>query len=90
MLASPSGTIVSFPNTSTAIGLSASSSIYVRLDAQTFMFWKGLIMPALAGACLHGHLDGTTAAMANTIKEGTGEATVEVPNPEYSRWWVMD
>jgi hypothetical protein len=54
------------------------------------MFWKGLIMPALAGACLHGHLDGTTAAMAKTNKEGTGEATVEVPNPEYSRWWVMD
>jgi hypothetical protein len=52
------------------------------------MLWKGLTVPALAGAGLHGHLDGTAAAP--TIKEGIGDAAVDVPNPEYSRWWVTD
>jgi hypothetical protein len=54
------------------------------------MLWRGLTVPALASAGLHGHLDGTVAAPAKTIKEGTGNATVDVPNLEYSCWWVMD
>jgi hypothetical protein len=47
---------------------------------------KGFTVPALAGAGLHDHLDGTTAALAKTIKEGTGDAAVDVPNLEYSCW----
>jgi hypothetical protein len=35
------------------------------------MLWKGLTVPSLAGADLHGHLDGTAAAPDKTIKEGT-------------------
>jgi hypothetical protein len=54
------------------------------------MLWKGITVPALAGAGLHGHLDGTVVASTQTIKEGTGDAAVDVPNLEYSRWWVMD
>jgi hypothetical protein len=84
-LASLSGAIVSVPNASTATGLSVSSSVSVRLDAHNFMLWRGLTVPALAGAGLLGHLDGTTATPAKTIKEGTGDAAVDVPNPEYSR-----
>jgi histone deacetylase 1/2 len=80
--------IVSVPNASTAVGLSASS--FVHLDAHNFMLWKRLTMPALAGAGLHGHLKGTSAASAKTITEGTSNVTVDVPNPEYSLWWVMD
>jgi hypothetical protein len=88
VLASPSRAIISVPNASTIVGLSTSSSVSVRLDAHNFMLWKGL--PALAGAGLHGHLDGTAAAPATTIKEGTGDAAVDVPNPKYSHWWVTD
>jgi hypothetical protein len=90
VLASPSGAIVSVPNASTAAGLSALSSLSVRLDAHNFMLWRGITVPALAGAGLHGHLDGTAVAPSKTIKQGTGDAAVDVPNPEYSRWWVMD
>jgi histone deacetylase 1/2 len=89
-LALPSGATISVPNASTSVGLSASSGVSVRLDTQNFMLWKGLTVPALAGAGLHGHIDGTTAAPTQTIKEGTGDAAVDVPNPEYSRWWVTD
>jgi hydrogenase/urease accessory protein HupE len=89
-LASPSGAIVPIPNVSTAAGLSASFSISVRLDAHNFMLWRGLTVTTLVGAVLHGHLDGTATAPTKTIKEGTGDAAVDVPNPEYSRWWVMD
>jgi hypothetical protein len=35
------------------------------------MLWKGLTVPSLAGADLHGHLDGTVAAPDKTIKEDT-------------------
>jgi hypothetical protein len=89
-LATPSRAIVSVPNASTAVGLSASSSVSVRLHTHNFMLWKGLTVPALAGTGLHGHLDGTAEVPANTIKEGTGDAIVYVPNPEYSCWWVTD
>jgi hypothetical protein len=61
-LASPSGAIVSVPNASTSVGLSASSSVSVRLNAHNFMLWKGLTVPALTDASLHGHLDGTAVA----------------------------
>jgi hypothetical protein len=82
MLSSPSGVIISVPNASTFASLSASSSVSVRLDAYNFVLWKRLTLPALAGAILHGHLDGTAAAPTQTIKEGTGDAAVDVPNPE--------
>jgi hypothetical protein len=84
-LASPSGAIISIPNASTSVGLSISSSISVRLHVHNFMLWKGLTVPALASAGLHGHLDGTAAALEQTIKEGTGNAAVDVPNLAYSR-----
>ena len=44
----------------------------------------------LSGASLHGYLDGSTKALAETIQEGTGTATRTVPNPEYLRWWMQD
>jgi hypothetical protein len=62
----------------------------VRINAHNFVLWKGLTMPAFAGIGLHDHLDGTAVALTHTIKEGTGDAIVDVPNPEYSCWWVMD
>jgi hypothetical protein len=87
-LATPSRAIVSVPNASPAVGLSASSSVSVHLHTHNFMLWKRLTVPALAGIGLHGHLDGTAEAPANTINKGTGDAVVYVPNSEYSRWWV--
>jgi hypothetical protein len=33
-------------------------------------------------AGLHGHLDGTAAALDKIIKEGTDDAAMDVPNPE--------
>jgi hypothetical protein len=45
------------------------------------MLWKGLTVPALANANLHGHLDNTAAAPTQTIKEGTNDAAVGRPQP---------
>jgi histone deacetylase 1/2 len=45
---------------------------------------------SLARAGLHSHLNGSAAAPDKTIKEGTGDATVDVPNPKYTRWWITD
>jgi hypothetical protein len=82
--------IVSVPNAPTTTGLSASFFVSVHLDAHNFMLWKGLTVPGLAGASLHGHLDGIAAAPAKTMKEGTDDAAVDVPNLEYSHWWATD
>jgi hypothetical protein len=62
----------------------------VRLDATNFTLWKGLTLPNLSGAGLHGHLDGTNAAPAKTLKQGAGDAAVDVPNPAYHQWWTVD
>ncbi|XP_071683602.1 uncharacterized protein [Lolium perenne] len=62
----------------------------VRLDATNFTLWKGLTLPNLSGAGLHGYLDGTEEAPAKTIKQGTGDDAVDVTNPAYTRWWTTD
>jgi hypothetical protein len=54
------------------------------------MLWKGLTLPSLAGAGLHGHLNGTATAPDKTIKEGTSDAAMDVPNSEHTRWWIID
>jgi histone deacetylase 1/2 len=54
------------------------------------MLWKGLTLPSLAGAGLHGHLNGTAAAPDKIIKEGTSDAAMDVPNTEHTRWWITD
>jgi uncharacterized membrane protein YgcG len=62
----------------------------VRLDATNFTLWKGLTLPKLSGAGLHGHLDGTNAGPAKTLTKGVGDAAVDVPNPAYHQWWTVD
>ena len=51
---------------------------------------EGITSTVLAGANLHGHLDGTKAAPAKTLVVGTGDAATIVTNPEYHQWWVQD
>lgn len=68
----------------------AISTISVRLGRGNFMLWKGIAVPILAGANLHGHLDGTTPAPVKTLTQGTGDAAVTTDNPEYLRWWTQD
>ena len=62
----------------------------VRLDATNFTLWKGLTLPNLSGAGLHGHLDGTTVAPDKTLKHGTGDDAVDITNPAYTLWWTTD
>jgi hypothetical protein len=77
-----------------AAGSSTSSSVVstsaVRLNRNNFMLWHGLTIPHFAGANLHGHLDGTTAAPEKMLTEGTGDDEKVVPNPNYARWWGQD
>jgi hypothetical protein len=41
-------------------------------------------MTSIAGAGLHGHLDGPAAAPNKTIKEGTSDVAMDIPNQEYT------
>lgn len=55
------------------------------------MLWRGLTLPNLSGANLHGYLDESIfPAPAQTITEGTGDAARAVPNPAYATWWLQD
>ena len=74
----------------TSASVSIAPTVSIRLDAGNFTLWKGLTLPNLSGAGLHGHLDGTEVAPVKTIKEGTGDAAVDVTNPAYLRWWTTD
>jgi hypothetical protein len=60
------------------------------LEAGNFNLWKGILLPNLAGAGLHHHLDATIAAPAKTITTGEGDKATTVANPEYERWWIQD
>jgi hypothetical protein len=64
------------------------TSIPVRLDRGNFMLWKGLTLPNLSGADLHGHLDESVVTPEKTITEGEGDKAMDIPNPEYHRWWI--
>jgi hypothetical protein len=54
------------------------------------MLWKGLTLPNLSGADLHGHLDESVVTPEKTITKGEGDKAVDVPNPAYHRWWIQD
>jgi hypothetical protein len=54
------------------------------------MLWKGLRLPNLSGAGLHGYLDSTVTAPAKEITTGEGSEAVTIPNPAYQHWWTQD
>ena len=54
------------------------------------MLWGGIAGTVLAGANLHGYLDGTTGAPDKTITVGTGDAAMTAANPAYHHWWTQD
>ena len=62
--------------------------IAIRLDRGNFALWRALSLTNLSGASLHGFLDGTAAAPAQTITDGMGNAARAVPNPAYATWWT--
>ena len=74
----------------TSIPAMAIPPVAVRLNSSNFMLWRGLTLPNLCGAHLHGFLDNSVPAPAKTIIEGIGAAAKDVPNPEYARWWALD
>jgi hypothetical protein len=68
-----------------------TTSSPVRLNRSNFMLWRGLTLPNLSGANLHGYLDESILpAPAQTVTEGTGDAARAVPNPAYATWWLQD
>lgn len=85
------GAIASSSTASTSVGSQVVfPAVSVRLEAGNFALWKGLLLPNLAGAALHHHLDETFAAPEKTITQGEGDEAITVANLEYARWWSAD
>ncbi|KAK1647013.1 hypothetical protein QYE76_064818 [Lolium multiflorum] len=82
------GPVVTPPSDTAAVPV--LPPIAVRLNGSNFMLWKALALPNLAGARLHGFLDGSAPAPSRTIREGTGDAARDVDNPAYAQWWTLD
>jgi hypothetical protein len=81
------GPVVSPPVASTPATVAPVS---IRLDRTNFGLWRALTLTNLSGASLHGFLDGTIVAPAQTITEGTGDAARQLANPAYATWWTQD
>ncbi|XBI67178.1 hypothetical protein VPH35_046581 [Triticum aestivum] len=85
------GTLSAGSSTSAPISVtSLGSLITLRLTRDNFLLWKTQAVPALAANGLFGYVAGTAAAPPHTIKEGTGDAAVDVANPEFLRWYQQD
>ena len=79
----PTGALTSSPAASSTRN---APSPPVRLDSTNFMLWRGLTLPNLSGAGLHSYLTGAEKPPAQMIKQGTGDAVIDVANPAYLRW----
>jgi histone deacetylase 1/2 len=77
-------------SSSSMVPAGIAASIPVHLDRGNFMLWKGLTLPNLSGADLHGHLNELVVTPEKTITEGEGDKAVVIPNPAYHRWWIQD
>ena len=64
--------------------------VSVRLEAGNFALWRGLLLPNLAGAGLHHHLDENVAPPAKTVTQGEGDKAITIANLEYAQWWSAD
>jgi hypothetical protein len=52
--------------------------------------WKAQVLPAIRGAMLQGHLDGTMQAPPRHIEEKVADKVIKKPNPEYARSTPLD
>jgi hypothetical protein len=87
------GPVISPLSASASMGSTSTTvvpPVAVRLNSSNFMLWRGLTLPNLSGAHLHGFLDNSVPAPDKTVTEGTGDGARTVPNPEYARWWALD
>src|SRR4051812_8047182 len=82
------GPVVTPPATTASTATAPTTG--VRLDRGNFPLWRTLTVTHLSGASLHGYLDGSVAAPAKTVSQGTGDATTTVANPAYATWWTQD
>ncbi|XP_071685035.1 uncharacterized protein [Lolium perenne] len=65
-------------------------TVGICLDRNNFALWRALTLTNLSRASLRGYLDGTVAAPAHTVTEGSGNATRQVVKPAYATWWTQD
>ena len=66
--------LVLAPPATTATTAVVVPPVGVRLNRGNFPLWRTLVITNLSGASLHGFLDGSAAAPAKTITEGTDDA----------------
>ncbi|KAI4988954.1 hypothetical protein ZWY2020_036271 [Hordeum vulgare] len=74
------GALVS-PATVMAPATVSVPALSVRLGRTNFLLWKGISNAVLAGANLHGYLDGTEAAPAKLVDVGAGDNAATTANP---------
>ena len=80
------GTLAARSSSSAPISVTTLGNlITLRLTRDNFLLWKTQAVPALAANGLFGYVAGTIEAPPHTIQEGTGDAAVDVANPEFLR-----
>lgn len=69
---------------------SLSTAITVCLSRTNFFLWKAQVTPILSVHQLFGHVDGSLPPPTPVITTGTGADALQVPNPDYLRWFASD
>ncbi|KAK9132427.1 hypothetical protein Scep_011955 [Stephania cephalantha] len=67
----------------TPFGSSTSQFVTTKLDGTNFLLWKSIVVPAIQGFDLDGHLFGTLEIPDKVLTDG-------LPNPEYKIWFSRD
>ena len=61
-----------------------------KLNKTNHALWKAQVLAVVRGARLEDHLTGASKTPSATTKEKQGEKEVDVPNPLYGNWIVVD
>ncbi|CAN6275510.1 unnamed protein product [Urochloa humidicola] len=67
-----------------------SLPITEKLSKNNLVLWKAQVLPAIRGAQLEGHLDGTDPAPPKEIDVKQADKIIKSPNMDYARWMALD
>ena len=64
--------------------------ITIKLTRENYLLWKAQIVPYLKGQHLYGYLDGSIAALPQSLTIEVGGDVQVIQNPDFGHWYLQD
>ena len=64
--------------------------ITIKLTRENYLLWKAQIVPYLKGQHLYGYLDGSIAALPQSLTIEAGGDVQVIQNPDFGHWYLQD